>query len=114
MVGQWGLFSGGDVFGVPLLAFLTIRQQATPRFRSVNPVTCRGLDRAGSRGHPEGETAHRAWAGPGLKPIQSFKGWGFRGLRLRPGLCRTCPPSYIGLTVAVLLAFDHLRAWTGA
>jgi hypothetical protein len=61
MVGQRGPSSGGDVFGVPLLAVLTIRQQATPLVRSVNPVACGGPDRAGSRGHPAGEAAHRAW-----------------------------------------------------
>ncbi len=44
---------------------------------------------------------------------RSFKGWSFRGLRLRPGPCRDHPPSYMRLTIAISRAFDRLGGWIG-
>src|SRR5207248_8052257 len=38
----------------------------------------------------------------------SFKGHGFRRLRLRPAPCRPVPASYMRLTVSISRAFDRL------
>ena len=114
MVGRCGPFPGATFSVRSLLAALTIRQQAKRRFRSLKPYHLPGPDRAGSGGLPAGEAARLAWAGPGLTPTLSFKGRGFRGLRLRLGPCRACPLSYMRLTVAISRAFDRLGVWIGA
>src|SRR5439155_3917856 len=82
-----------------LLALLVFRQQAKPRFRSRNPVSCGILLPDLSA---EGTTPGRA------ERTLSFKGRGFRGLRLRPGPCRPVPSSYMRLTVAISRASDRL------
>ena len=51
---------------------------------------------------------------PGARGTLSFKGQGFRWLRLRPGPCRPAPLSYMRLTVAISRAFDRLGVWIGA
>src|SRR6202022_570575 len=106
--------SGATFSARSLLAVLTIRQQATPRFRSLKPYHLPGPDRASLGGLPAGEAACLAWTNPGLKRTLSFKGWGFRGLRLRLGPCRPHPLSYMRLTVAISRAFDRLGVWIGA
>src|SRR4030081_724079 len=111
MVGRCGPFPGSHVSVRPLLAVLTIRQQATPRFRSLKPYHLPGPDRAGFGGLPAGEAARLARTGPGRKPTLSFKGLGFRGLRLRLRPCRACPLSYMRHTVAISRAFDRLGVW---
>src|SRR5712671_3350837 len=76
------------------------RQQAKPRFRSHNRspagscfLTCQRMGQAR----------------PALSErTLSFKGHGFRGLRLRPGPCRPVPSSYMRLTVAISRASDRL------
>src|SRR5216684_8126393 len=114
MVGGSRPLVRGRRFRVPLLAVLTIRQQAAPRFRSLNPIACRVPIAPAPVAIPRVKLAHRAKAGPGPRPILSFKGWGFRCPRLRPGPCGACPPSYMRLTVAISRAFDCLGVWIGA
>src|SRR6266516_3459719 len=50
----------------------------------------------------------RRQAGALAERTISFKGHGFRGLRLRPGPCRPVPSSYMRHTVAISRAFDCL------
>src|SRR6266487_404728 len=50
----------------------------------------------------------RRQAGALAERTLSFKGHGFRGLRLRPGPCRPVPSSYMRHTVAISRAFDCL------
>ncbi len=74
-----------------------------------------GADRAGLRRLSGQQAARLARDRPwGPRGTRSFKGWSFRGLRLRPGPCRAHPPSYMRLTVAISRAFDRLGVWIGA
>src|SRR6266436_5222375 len=100
MVGCSWPSSGGHVLVRSLLAVLMFRQQAKPRFGSLDPVT-RGLLL------PDLADKGTTQAGPG-RVDTSFKGRGFRGLRLRPGPCRPVPSSYMRLTVAISRASDRL------
>src|ERR1700693_1451298 len=89
MVGWRGSLAGPLGSVRPLLTVLPFRQQAGP----AGPVLlCPG---------------NRVSPGRAGKRTLSSKVEGFRGLRLRLGPCRACPPSYMRLTVAISRAFDR-------
>src|SRR5229473_4959417 len=65
MVGGSRPLVRGRRFRVPLLAVLTIRQQAARRFRSLNPIACRVPIAPAPVAIPRVKLARRAKAGPG-------------------------------------------------
>src|SRR3984957_7086605 len=96
MVGRRGSLAGALGSVRPLLTVLPFRQQAGP----AGPVLlCPG---------------NRVSPGRAGKRTLSSKVEGFRGLRLRLGPCRACPPSYMRLTVAISRAFDRWELDWGA
>src|ERR1700676_520557 len=92
MVGRCDPLSGATFSVRPLLAVLTIRQQATPRFRSLKPYHLPGPDRARPHGYPAGAAARRCQGRSGPEADTIFQGLGFSRANVAPRSLQALPP----------------------